>query len=110
MKLLFVGDGDIHLGELEMDGDSVTIKTFKPEFKPTIVDAPQEDDLDDMAGIQKEAIEEDADKDGGMSKVFAMKKKPDFGKEEEAEQPEEEEEDEESKVKKPMKQKRVGLF
>lgn len=115
MKLLFVNDSDVHLGCLEMDGDSVTIKKFKPEFKPTIVDAPEEDDLDDMAGIEKEAIEEDADKEGSMSKMFAMKKKPEFGKEEKAEEKEEpeyeeEEDDQDVKKGKPMKQKRSGLF
>lgn len=66
MKLLFVGEGDVHLGCLEMEGDEVTIKKYKPEFDPKIVDAPEEDDMDDMEEHEEtetpeeEAVEEEA--------------------------------------------------
>lgn len=112
MKLLFVNDSDVHLGCLEMEGDKVVIKKYKPEFKPEIVDAPEEDDLDDMEDIEQEAMEEDADKEGKMSDVFALKKKPEQKEEkkEEVEYEDEDEEEQDVKKGKPMKQKRPGLF
>lgn len=98
MKLLFVGEGDVHLGCLEMSGNKVTIKKYKSEFKPKIVDAAEEDDGDD---IKQEDMEKDADKGGKMSKMFALKKAS-----------KDDDDDDEQDVKKgrPMKQKRSGLF
>lgn len=98
MKLLFVNDSDVHLGCLEMDGDSVTIKKYKDEFNPKIVDAKDEDDNDDIAASD---MENAGDKEGKMSKMFAMKKPI-----------KDDEDDEEQDVKKgkPMKQRRPGLF
>jgi len=57
MKLLFVENG-VHLGCLEMEGSEVTIKKYKPEFQPKVVDAPEEDDHDDESGHEENESDE----------------------------------------------------
>ncbi len=80
MKIVFQDDNGKDIGSVEID--------------QSIVDA-----IKGETGIESKAIESAGDKDGKMSAMFAMKK-----------QPKEEVDEEELNVKKPMKQKRAGLF
>ena len=102
MKLLFVNDQDVHLGCLEMEGDTVVIKKYKPEFAPEIVDAPEEDDGDDMGEVQEEAEAEDIEKDPIVSAI-----KEEASKESE---PVEQEEDAQKVKNGPKKFKGGGMF
>ena len=107
MKLIFAGEGDVHLGSLEIDGDNVTIEKYKKDFNPKIVDAESKDDGDD--GLDPGSFEGSSDGDGKMSSMFAMKKPA--ADETETVDNADEEESEPSNIKKPMKQKRaMGMF
>ena len=114
LKLLLVSDGGDHLGELELEGSTATLKKLSPDFKASIEDAYEEDDHDD--GIEPDEMEKDVDPEGKMSDAFAMRKHEESeSKEEEKEEHEEEPEDDDDDDKpmfsrKPMKQKRKGLF
>ena len=128
MKLLLVNDEGDHLGELEMDGNTATLKKLKPELKASVVDAYDEDDHDEEKdgyddedeGIEPDDMERSMAKGGELNEVFKGKKSPSdvrAEKESSSDEGDDEEEDdgEESgytpvKQGGPMKAKRAGLF
>lgn len=122
MRLLLVNDEGQHLGELELEGNTATLKKLKPEMEASVIEAYDEDDHDDEKdeheeeeeheGIEPDDMEKSMSKGGELNDVFKGKKSPSDVRKEKDELEGDEDDDgyTPSKNSGPMKQKRPGLF